>query len=252
MVGPLTPDEKDLREPDELFRRTNSQYYHWLNCGIRLAASGGSAMGVMALPLGHSRTYAKVEGNLTPASFWAAVKAGKTFATTGPMLTLQIDGREMGAILARSATETAPLALSVSLQSIETIQSIQLVHNGEIVRQEVPPEPKAGQSFEHQVRWSERPMRSGWYAARALYVSTDGRLRQAHTSPIYVSLEGKPIAFKKSAEYMLRWVDQLIEFANLPGRYQREADKAEVLALYEQARRFYENVATTATRVWAD
>ena len=51
---------------------------------------------------------------------------------------------------------------------------------------------------------------------------------------------------------MLRWVDQLIEFANLPGRYQSEADKAEVLALYAQARRFYENVATTATRVWAD
>ena len=36
-----------------------------------------SAMGVMPVPLGFSRTYARVEGAFTPENFWAAVKAGR-------------------------------------------------------------------------------------------------------------------------------------------------------------------------------
>ncbi|MCP4261372.1 MAG: hypothetical protein GY774_28305, partial [Planctomycetes bacterium] len=42
---------------NELFYRTNLTYYRFLNCGFRLAVTGGSAMGVMSVPLGYNRTY---------------------------------------------------------------------------------------------------------------------------------------------------------------------------------------------------
>ena len=57
---------------DELFRHTNLAYYRFLNCGFKLAVTGGSAMGVMPVPLGYNRTYAKLDGPLTEANYLRA------------------------------------------------------------------------------------------------------------------------------------------------------------------------------------
>lgn len=45
MIGPLDENESPLDQADELFHRTNRHYYGWLNCGIRMSVSGGSASG---------------------------------------------------------------------------------------------------------------------------------------------------------------------------------------------------------------
>jgi hypothetical protein len=252
MIETLAADEKDMAEPDELFRRTNTHYYHWLNCGIRMGVSGGSAMGVKAVPLGYSRTYAKVDGALTPEKFWRAVKAGNTFATSGPMLTMSVDAREPGAAVRRSSTDRSPLRIESHLQSIDAVQTVELVENGGIVRREQVDASTGGVAVDRRFAWEIVPERSGWYAVRALYLSPDRRLRQAHTSPVYVSIDDRPIAFRRSAEYMIRWVDRLIEVAGMPDRYHRESDRSEVLAQYWQARRFYEAVARAAHDHWRD
>ena len=252
MIGPLAPDEKDIKEKDELFRRTNAQYYHWLNCGIRMGVSGGSAIGVMPVPLGYNRTYTQVEGELTPAKYWAAVKAGRTFATSGPMITIEVEERGMGSELAVSPRRPRNLEATAHLQTLEPIQSLELIENGRVIRSErVPPAP-AGKSINQKFRWPVQPKRSGWYAARALFTAADGGLRQAHTSPVYIVVDGKPTAFKESAEYMLRWVDRLVEIARVPGRYQQEADKQQVIATYDRARKFYEGVSENAKTIWKE
>ncbi len=246
MIGPLAADEKDLREPDELFRRTDTQYYHWLNCGLHLAVSGGSAMGVMPEPAGFSRTYVHVDGPLTVEKFWAATKAGRTFATTGPMLTLAADGREMGATLERRSEETRPLRLVVQLDALGPIQSVELLENGAVVRAENFSPIAATEPWSRKFEWTATPKRSGWYAARAIFLGGDGHLRQAHTSPIYVRVDGRPVAFKASAEYMLQWVDRLIALAQTPGRFAQPADRDAVLATYRKARDYYATVRQNA------
>lgn len=252
MIGPLVPGERDLTEKDELLFRTDTQYYHWLNCGIRLAATGGSAMGVMDSPLGYSRTYARVDGALTPSSYWAAVKAGRTFATTGPMLTLEVDGHGMGETLAVDGADARELEVQVRLESIQPVQSIEIIENGVVVGIFRPEAINPGQPSDQAFRWTVRPRRSGWYAARALFAASDGWLRQAHTSPVYVAVDGKPTAFADSASYMIRWVDRLTEIAHLPDRHRSDADREEVLALYRKARAFYEDVAAKAREHWGD
>ena len=252
MMAPLAPDEKDLREPDELFHRTNTQYYHWLNCGIRLGVSGGSAMGVMAEPAGFSRTYAHIEGPLTAAGFWAATKAGRTFATSGPMLTLTADGHGMGASLERRSTDATPLGLSAQLDALGPIQSVELIENGFVLHAETFPAVDANHPWSRRIEWTARPKRSGWYAARAIFLGGDGRLRQAHTSPIYVRVDGKPITFKASADYMLRWVDRLIALAQTPERFAQSADRDAVLATYRKARDYYAAVREAAVNHWGD
>jgi hypothetical protein len=252
MIGPLAPGERDLKEKDELFHRTNTQYYHFLNCGIRLGVSGGSAMGVMPVPLGYSRTYAQVRGEFTPDSFWHAVREGRTFATSGPILTFEVNGQGMGASLALAAAELRPLRISAHVQSLETIHSVELIENGQVIHREAPSAPANGKPLDKVFEWKVQLKRSGWFAARALFLAPDGGLRQAHTSPIYAKIDGKPIAFRPSAEYMLRWLDRLVEIAEAPGRFREAADKQAMLNTYHQAREFYVRVIANAKTAWGE
>jgi hypothetical protein len=103
-----------------------------------------------------------------------------------------------------------------------------------------------------EFQWNLPVKRSGWIAARTLFKSPDGRLRQAHTSPIYLQLDEKPIAFKGSATYMVRWVDRLIGIAEVPGRYRSQVDKKQVLATYAKAREFYSNAVGASVKLWGD
>ncbi|HIG27622.1 MAG TPA: hypothetical protein EYQ50_07395 [Verrucomicrobiales bacterium] len=251
MIGPLTKGEGDISKGDELFHRTNRQYYHWLNCGIRMGVSGGSAMGVMAVPAGYNRTYAKVEGEFGPESFWRAVKKGRTMATSGPMIFLEAEGEFPGDTLSLSSNSRTTIGIKVKLRSLTPVDSVQLVLNGRVV-ESAPPIRNREMPNLLEFQWNLPVKRSGWIAARTLFKSPDGRLRQAHTSPIYLQLDEKPIAFKGSATYMVRWVDRLIEIAEAPGRYRSQVDKKQVLATYAKAREFYSNAVDASVKLWGD
>jgi hypothetical protein len=99
---------------------------------------------------------------------------------------------------------------------------------------------------------SNKPKRSGWIAARAIFRSPDGRLRQAHTSPIYITVDDKPTASKTDAEVMMRWIDQLLEVSKKPGRYSSDTQRRETQAIFKQARQKYKTIAQTAQQTWSD
>jgi hypothetical protein len=252
MIGPLAPDERSLTEPDELFHRTNRQYYRWLNCGIRMGVSGGSAMGVMAVPLGYNRTYAKVSGRLSAEKYWAAVKAGRTVATSGPMLEMGIDGKGIGETIRIKSGGGLRLSTRVRLRSAQPVESVELVNNGKVIYSEALGGRKADPSFTSNVYLDVSPTRSGWYCARAYFRAPDGRLRQAHTSPVYLIVDGKPIASRSDAEYNIRWIDRLIQVANHPGRFASIDDRDQVLAIYSVAREYYGEIAELARQHWGD
>ena len=90
------------------------------------------------------------------------------------------------------------------------------------------------------------PTRSGWIAARAIFAAPDGRLRQAHTSPVYIRVDGKPTASRKDAEYMIRWIDHLAEVAGTSGRYRTDDQRSKVLAAFQEARGVYDVIARRA------
>jgi len=259
MAGADIEDEQKEWGQDELFLRTNSTYYRFLNCGFRLAATGGSAMGVMPVPLGYSRTYAKLDGPLTEANYLAAIHAGRTFATSGPMLILTADGLDCGAEIRYSTATGKPVQIEARLRSIQPIDSLELVANGKVIksvslkdRSSSPLPRKESRGLEESIELAFEPRRSGWVAARAIFTAPDGRLRQAHTSPIYISVDGKPTASKADAEYMIRWIDRLVQVADKPGRYKSDAERSQVQALYQQARQKYQDIARLAVELWGD
>ena len=67
-------------------------YYRLLNCGLRLAAGGGSATGVKQAPVGYNRAYVARRRRMPRFDeFYEAWKSGRNFVTNGPMLILRTD-----------------------------------------------------------------------------------------------------------------------------------------------------------------
>ena len=250
MIGPLAAGESNAAIGDGLFHRTNSLYYRFLNCGFRLGVSGGSAIGVKAMPAGHHRLYARIDGPLESGKMWAAIKGGRTFATTGPILTLTAGQHHLGDTISIAPGE--PLELATMVRSVERIEALQLVHNGVVIAsEEFRGEPQP--FLEGRVAASVRPSRSGWVAARALYRAPDGLLRQAHTSPIYLELADKPAAFASDARYMLRWIDRLRAIAlRNSDRFPSDGIQQAVLTNYAEASAVYERVIVEAQDLWGD
>ena len=114
MIGPLAAGESNAAVGDGLFHRTNALYYRFLNCGFRLGVSGGSAIGVKAMPTGHHRVYAHIEGPITATKMWESIKAGRTFATTGPMLTLSANGNGIGSTISIDSGSPQPVKIRTS------------------------------------------------------------------------------------------------------------------------------------------
>lgn len=253
MIGPLAVGESNAAADDGLFHRTNSLYYRFLNCGFKLGVSGGSAIGVMALPTGYNRVYAHVEGKMTADKLWAAIDKGRTFATTGPMLTLTANDKSIGGTVLITSDQTQVVSIRTTVRSTEQLESLQIIHDGHVVTSQELLNATPDPIMESELTFTLKPQRSGWIASRALFRAPDGLLRQAHTSPIYVSIDGKPAASSNAAQYLLRWVDKLATIANShPGRFPDVQAQQTVLAIYAEARARYEQIIETAQQNWGD
>lgn len=252
MIGPLATGESNAAVGDGLFHRTNALYYRFLNCGFRLGVSGGSAVGVMGVPTGYNLVYAKIDGPLTSDKMWTAIRTGRTFATTGPMLTLNANHSTIGDTIAVNSNQSPQISVRTTVQSRERLESLQIIHNGRTVAsrslQNTEPRPGAEQFVvENTLEFTLSAQHSGWVASRALYRTPHGLLRQAHTSPIYISVDNKPTASAEDARYMLRWIDRLAEIANSHSDHFPDDDaRQSVLSVYSEARSRYEHIIDTA------
>ena len=83
-------------------------------------------------------------------------------------------------------------------------------------------------SLSHDLRIDE----SCWIAVRAsgpeheLVLDPDGAF--AHTSPVYVTVAGAPIAKRDDAAYFVEWIDRLIAVTEAKARFPSAADRDRV------------------------
>jgi hypothetical protein len=61
----------------------------------------------------------------------------------------------------------------------------------------------------------------------------------AHTSPIYLTVAGAPIRSPEDADALEASVDRAIAWAKREARYRSAEERAEVVELYESAKRVY-------------
>ena len=117
-------------------KATANVWYRLLNLGYHLPAGAGTdAMANYASlrgPVGMNRVFLDTGGETTPAALKAALKSGRTFASNGPLLGLELDGKRPGDTVSRGAP--GKLGYRIALRSPVAVDHLELVQNGKVVR----------------------------------------------------------------------------------------------------------------------
>jgi TolB protein len=221
-------------------RSTAHVWYQLLNLGFRIPAAGGTdAMADYSSlrgPVGMNRVYARMaEGEIKPEVWMAALKAGRSFATNGPLLGFTLGDAGLGDELKFDAAQRH-VDFSVRLRSIVAVDHLELVCNGRVVRSFA-----ARGGVDHGEFTGSIPLEdSGWCIARA---STDaGRYPvldtyvYATTSPIYVTVAGRKPRSPDDARYFAAWVDRMTETTAAYPDWNSAAEKQGVLDRLAQAK----------------
>jgi hypothetical protein len=64
----------------------------------------------------------------------------------------------------------------------------------------------------------------------------------AHTSPVWVEVEGRPVRRPASARWLLDWLDRFEALLGEHGRFADDGQRAEVVAVLDRARDWYRDV----------
>ena len=185
------------------------EWYRFLNCGYRLPVLGGTDKMSAEVPVGAVRTYARLDPDAEPGfEAWSeAVRSGRTFATSGPVIELLVEGREPGAVI-ELPTGGGRLEVDLRARAAQpVIGSLELVVNGRVVARETTPESTS----ELRLRTSVEVDRGSWIAARSLsgqqIHSAFATSMAAHTSPVYVDVVDRPLFADDDARAILAVID---------------------------------------------
>jgi hypothetical protein len=198
-----------------------ADWYRLLACGPRLPLAGASGKDRNTAALGAVRTYARLEpGEGFDYGAWIeAVRAGRTYVTSGPLLTLTVNGQGPGSVLSLPA-EGGPVTARAEARSMTAFDRLELIHNGEVVA-------AADSEGDPQTAALEMPLRvnaGGWLAVRCVR----GRIICAHTSPVYVAVEGRAFrpdsanitALSSVLDSTLAWIERAARCASAHQREQ--------------------------------
>jgi Tol biopolymer transport system component len=227
-------------------KSTAEVWYKLLNCGFHLpTAAGTDFMGNYASlrgPLGLNRVYAEVpRGPLHIESWLNAIKAGRTFATNGPLLRFQLGGKVSGGDVHLAEQENVPF--QAGLRSIVPIDHLQIVCNGRVARDV----QLTGDHKSIDASGTLDIDRSGWcilraYADHAEYPILD-LYPYATTSPVYVNVDGAPARNPADARYFVAWMDRLISAAHSSSAWNTEQEKQEVISSFQTAKQKFEGLS---------
>ncbi|MGH2681051.1 MAG: CehA/McbA family metallohydrolase [Actinomycetota bacterium] len=172
------------------------EWYRYLNGGYPLPLVGGTDKMSSEVPVGLYRTYAYLGDEAFSFEAWtAAVRAGRTFVSAGPILRLSVDRHGIGDLVRLSGPGT--VSVEAVAESVLPMVSLQLVVNGEVVDAVAEPSPARRLALSAAVRIDG----DSWIAARCggpAYFDAErhrdvwGRGIFAHTSPIYVACTEDP------------------------------------------------------------
>jgi hypothetical protein len=193
------------------YMATQRVWYAALNCGFRVAAGAGTdAMSNYASlrgPIGMNRVYAGVRGTLTHRAFLEALKAGRTFASNGPLLQFTLNGHEPGdeIMLPRPARLTA----RVRMRSMVPVDHLEIIQDGTIVRTIAT--TAGGRSADASIALDATT--TGWVLLRAWSDSARHPILDLHpmatTSPVYVRIENTRRESPGDAVFFQQWIARL-------------------------------------------
>ena len=214
-----------------------NMWYHVLNCGYRVAASGETDFPCISGDrVGIGRVYAEVDGRLTFNKWVKSVAAGRSYVSDGrchlldyyavtdstPKVQLGVDGSELKLDQPREVSFSLNAAARVD--GTDALQAELIVNGYPVASQNLKADGSATDiTFRHSV--SE----SCWVAVRVF--------PHAHTNPIYVVVAGKPVRGSvDSARWCLAGVEQCWKSKQ---KTYAEDEQADARAAFDHARKAF-------------
>lgn len=238
-------------------------WYHLLNCGFRIPMIGETDFVALYARAGAGRTYVKLDsrpvGDAGYDAWLEGIKAGRVYfgdgrshfidlrakdhPVGGPALELQRSGKVVLTASIACRLEPTPFDLdaqqrrdnSFTYWHIERARigatrtvPLEVVVNGRVVeRREIIADGEL-----RSMKFTVDVSHSSWIALRVL--------PSGHTSPIFVSVAGKPVRVsRRSAQWCLDCIEALWEHL---GKRIRESERTEAAAAWDHARVTYRQI----------
>jgi hypothetical protein len=212
-------------------------YYGLVNCGLRMRVSAGTASGVHPVQLGFGRVYVHVDGEFSYDKWIAGLNAGHSFVSTGPMLDLRFNDQHAGTSFNIDSGASPALQITGQCLSRRPLKTIEVIVNGEVHAVIEPTnEPNGDGGYVNTIDRRVRRESSFWCAIRCFEDHPSGRVRFAHTNPVYVDVPAQPIKPRTAeVEFFVATLERQIE--QVQGIVSPQA-----LAEYHQALEFYRSL----------
>jgi hypothetical protein len=226
-------------------KATANVWYRLLDLGYRLPAGAGTdAMANYSSlrgPVGMNRVFLDTGGEAGPAALKAALKAGRSFASNGPLLGLELDGKRPGATISRAAP--GKVGYRIALRSPVAVDHLELVQNGKVVKAF----PLTGDRRSLDAEGKLPVATAGWILLRAWNDGADPQVLDiypyATTSPIYLDLPGGAPPAPQDAAYFAAWMDRVIAEAERRDDYRTASEREVTLIYLREARDHFQRMA---------
>jgi hypothetical protein len=240
-----------------------NMWYHTLNCGFRSRLSAETDFPcIFDERVGIARSYFKTDRPLNYDAYVSAIKEGRCYVSDGSshIIDFSVNGLQAGtknSELPLSAAQTVKITAKAAafLPQSQTEEGASIAHRAQdqqpywnIERARVGTTRKVfvelivnGVSTDTAElvadgKWQninfEYPIKQSSWIALRIYPSS-------HTNPVFVTVDGKPIHIRKSAQWCRESVDQCwkMKQANI-----RPEERSDAEAAYNKAREVYDNM----------
>ncbi|MGJ5817458.1 CehA/McbA family metallohydrolase [Paludibaculum fermentans] len=187
LAGPTYDALDILMQTHEKEVNANGQklWFLLLNHGYRIPATASSDSTFdnenRGTP-GKVRVYTHMDGQPSIAAAADAIRRGRSFVTSGPLLLLEVDGQGPGSTLTAAAAQRRVARLRAWPSGLpgERLTGVELLRNGEVMRTFTPAEGDGGFEVEHS--WTEEG--GAWIIARCFGRNRDTQV--AITNPVFL------------------------------------------------------------------
>ena len=175
--------------------------------------TAGTASGVHPVPLGFGRVYVHLPDGFSYEKWMSGLDAGRSFVSTGPMLTLKMNQSHLGKTHQKPAGTDYVCHLEGAARYWKPISRIEVVVNGDVVETIKPANQMGADSaLTSAIDLKLKLKGSAWVIVRCFsedqrFISADQveRKRFAHTAPVYFDVPGEPVRPKRpTVQYLIR------------------------------------------------
>lgn len=164
-------------------------WFEFLNLGYKIAPAAGSDTPYGAR-IGDVRNYVRINDEQSPEGWFDGLSAAHTFVTNGPILSLELNGFQMGDEVRLASGDSIVVNATASINpDIDRLDRIQLIEQGEVISETISDAGSDTLELSHTLTAEH----GTWFVVLAFGKTRrtgDGSVAAA-SAPIYVSVDGQ-------------------------------------------------------------